>query len=545
MALPGLSDDQRLYLQTIFDYFHEHGKWPTYKYIDRKLIQIRRDLDIEEISKGLPTGFATAFAFNHNLNANAVLNTSAMSACNGSKEDLADFIRAIAFCVEKYFTSEEDSIEICSDDFIYNLSMSDLSVRKVGLLIRDASEYPIYQSFGCKDTECNGWTCTLSRNIRYINGVTSIEEYLARIDQLRKPPLSTSRSQAQTSEVSNLPKDRSNSKPSSASSAKEGYLFQEFTRELLQALGFTEVIEPKEQDASYDFQAIYPINSPSGLTTQQLWIIEAKFRNPGRKTTLDALHQLVAYTQLMKPDKALLVTNTSLTSFAKEFIMQLDTEVKSKLEVWDGDKLLSLQAQFPNLERRYANVVAKISPSSSKPFTTRQQRLIEQLARCQPGQQDAHKYEDVCTDILTEVFVPPLKPPKIQARTLNGLERRDALFSLRGVKHGWEEIHYEFAANFLLCEFKNYTDLFDKDEVNQTRNYLKHTIGRLGIIFSRNGASPSAMRMRNSIYAEDHGKVILFFEDKHLIELLKMKEAGQTPLELIQEAIDEFYISYE
>lgn len=50
--------------------------------------------------------------------------------------------------------------------------------------------------------------------------------------------------------------------------------------------------------------------------------------------------------------------------------------------------------------------------------------------------------------------------------------------------------------------------------------------------------------MRNSVYAQEQ-KVILFLEDKHLIELLRWKETGQDPLELIQEAIDEFYILCE
>jgi hypothetical protein len=102
----------------------------------------------------------------------------------------------------------------------------------------------------------------------------------------------------------------------------------------------------------------------------------------------------------------------------------------------------------------------------------------------------------------------------------------------------------EFEANFLLCEFKNYTEPFSKEEVNQTRNYLRHTIGRLGIILSRKGASESAKRMSNSIYSQEQ-KVILFFEDKLLIELLKMKATNQNPLDLIQETIDQFYISHE
>ncbi|HEX4206015.1 MAG TPA: hypothetical protein VHZ51_17820, partial [Ktedonobacteraceae bacterium] len=56
------------------------------------------------------------------------------------------------------------------------------------------------------------------------------------------------------------------------------------------------------------------------------------------------------------------------------------------------------------------------------------------------------------------------------------MERRDALFPLRGAKRGWEEVRQEFDANFLLCEFKNYTETFDKEEVNQTRNYLRDTM---------------------------------------------------------------------
>jgi hypothetical protein len=67
---------------------------------------------------------------------------------------------------------------------------------------------------------------------------------------------------------------------------------------------------------------------------------------------------------------------------------------------------------------------------------------------------------------------------------------------------GWAKICRDFDAKFLLCEFKNYTDPCSKDEVNQTRNYLKQTIERIGVIFSRKGADSNAYRMRNSIYSE-------------------------------------------
>jgi hypothetical protein len=37
-----LTDTQRLYLQTICDYFRLHGEWPTHKQLDLTLINTKR-----------------------------------------------------------------------------------------------------------------------------------------------------------------------------------------------------------------------------------------------------------------------------------------------------------------------------------------------------------------------------------------------------------------------------------------------------------------------------------------------------------------------
>jgi len=185
MVLPTLDNDQRLYLQTIFDYFHEHGRWPTYRDVDRKLTRIRRDLDIEKIAKSLPAGFAST-SFNVRLEDEAILSISAIYLCAGSKEELDDFIKMINFCVEKYFSAEEGTVQISSDDLRQHIGMSELSIRKVGLFINKEHDYYIYDQFGCKDKECNSWTFTLSRKIRKLDGVTSIEQYLEKIDQIKK-----------------------------------------------------------------------------------------------------------------------------------------------------------------------------------------------------------------------------------------------------------------------------------------------------------------------------------------------------------------------
>lgn len=548
MTQPQLNDDQLLYVQMIYDYFYEHGEWPTYQYIDRKLTSMRRDLDMEEISKSLPAGYGGLFAFNHNLKAQAYLTIPAIYLCVGSQEDLADFMKAMIYCVEKYFNAKEDHLDeiaVTSEELSDALGFSELAVRKVGCLFRDSSEYSIYASFGSQESDGKTlWTMTLGRRIRQFNGITTIEDYLTKVDALMRPAPTLTLPQAPATAESLRAPVRGTQNAVSGVASKEGELFQSLVQELLKALGFTDIVKFGQPDYQYDFQAIYPTISPAGVSLPQTWVAEAKYRKASNQTLIDALDQLAALIKTMKVDKAVLVTNTNLSSPAKQFLSQLDADTKSKLEVWDANQLLGWMEQFPELGQKYARIKLEMPASSSQPLPPRQQSLIEQLKNCQPGQDDCHKYEDICIAILTEVFSPPLKKPQIQARTMNGLERRDALFPIRGILYGWEQIRQEFAANFLLCEFKNYVEPFGKDEVNQTRNYLRETIGRIGIIFSRKGAAESARQMRNSVYSQEH-KVILFLEDEHLIELLNMKEAKQNPLDLIQEAIDKFYISHE
>jgi hypothetical protein len=174
--------------------------------------------------------------------------------------------------------------------------------------------------------------------------------------------------------------------------------------------------------------------------------------------------------------------------------------------------------------------------------------LESQLAACPRGKAGWARYEEICTGILATAFAPPLRPPRRQTRTLYGLERRDALFPLRGAPGAWEAIRREFDANFLLVEFKNYARKFGKEEVNQARNYLRTTIGRLAIVCSRVGPDDGALRMRNSIFAQER-KMILFFGDAELAELLRRRAAdpggNRLVVEFVQATIEDFYVTYE
>src|SRR6266699_4235417 len=104
-------DQQRLYLKTIFDRFHEKAEWPTYRYVDKKLF-IDQNLDAKEISASLPNGFANGFRFDSDLDNQAILSIEAIRTCDNSEGDLADFITAVRFFVDIYKKAEEDNPQV-------------------------------------------------------------------------------------------------------------------------------------------------------------------------------------------------------------------------------------------------------------------------------------------------------------------------------------------------------------------------------------------------------------------------------------------------
>ena len=112
-----LTDEQRLCLQMIFDYFHEHGKWPTYSYLERTFHQRHPELDLDEIVESLPPGLSkplSAYTFSviGSANEEAILTVPAIYLCQGAVEDLTDFVRSLRFCGERYYSSDKNDRQV-------------------------------------------------------------------------------------------------------------------------------------------------------------------------------------------------------------------------------------------------------------------------------------------------------------------------------------------------------------------------------------------------------------------------------------------------
>ena len=173
--------------------------------------------------------------------------------------------------------------------------------------------------------------------------------------------------------------------------------------------------------------------------------------------------------------------------------------------------------------------------------------LLTRLDECPPGRTGWRQYEDICIDILKFLFVPPLQEPKIQARSLSGIDIRDAIFPNRNLDQHliWGQLQHELGARLIIFEFKNYnSENIGSDEVDQIRNYLTRPMGKLGIIISSKSPHENARKRRNQVYSNE-GKVILLLTSDHLREMVHMVEREVDPALLIMEQVELFYMQYE
>ncbi len=182
VELPELNEDQRIFLLTIFDYFHEEGKWPTYLWVENT---IRKSypaqwpkFDMVEVCKSLPDNFATGFSFNHQYGQDAAFIVPVLYYFDEAKEEIDDFIRVLGFCVEKINASDEERPAISSNDLSSRLDMQPLAIRKMGLLLQGEP-----QIFNGSSANEEWWQINLQRGkdgVRHFEGVKSFEQYLER-----------------------------------------------------------------------------------------------------------------------------------------------------------------------------------------------------------------------------------------------------------------------------------------------------------------------------------------------------------------------------
>ena len=168
-------------------------------------------------------------------------------------------------------------------------------------------------------------------------------------------------------------------------------------------------------------------------------------------------------------------------------------------------------------------------------------KFIERLNACPKGEKGWSEYQELCEEILTHLFVPPLVEPFRQSRTETGLHIRDLIFDIPySAKNFWGYIRDKFGASALVVECKNYSSSIEGNQIVISSKYLgKNRLGMFGIVFSRVNPASSAIKEMKRLWTEDN-KLALYLEDNHLIKMLELKEKNKEPELVIDKAIHEF-----
>ncbi len=176
-------DEQRRLLQTVYDHFREYAEWPKYWKIGRRLVP----LNVPQVANSLPPGFLNAHAAGDALSSprangdSAVLYIPAIRLCEGSNEDLGNFMRVLRLCLDRFLDQEVDEPQVSANDLREELGLDDPAVRKMHALI--SSEPGITWSGGSSGD--SDWYAGISSGISRYLEVESIDEYILASRALR------------------------------------------------------------------------------------------------------------------------------------------------------------------------------------------------------------------------------------------------------------------------------------------------------------------------------------------------------------------------
>lgn len=130
--------------------------------------------------------------------------------------------------------------------------------------------------------------------------------------------------------------------------------FESLVGDLLRELGFSvDVHSSHGRDDGIDFVASYRSRDPFGAERTETWLATVKFYRTQR-VSVQALREMLALLQTSsRARRGLIVTNSRLTSVARDFLTEIGERSGYELRVIDETELIGLLLQRPELVRRY------------------------------------------------------------------------------------------------------------------------------------------------------------------------------------------------
>jgi hypothetical protein len=181
-----LTDDQKRYFQTIFDYLEEYGTWPTFTLIDRVLYR-NAGLDAEEIAMSIGKSiFGTGYMPWAPPDTPVTLPLRIVALCDGSKHLMELVVATVDLAVKT--ERQSDSPRITSKQLQDGWQVSERDLRRLGAVLLAGLSFWI--SFGGPD-ESGAWSMDIGRGVRKFQDAKTIDQLLALLPPLPPKPASS------------------------------------------------------------------------------------------------------------------------------------------------------------------------------------------------------------------------------------------------------------------------------------------------------------------------------------------------------------------
>ena len=129
--------------------------------------------------------------------------------------------------------------------------------------------------------------------------------------------------------------------------------FEELTANILNLLGFSVEAQNSLEDRGVDIIAKLSTKDPFGARQQETWLVQTKLYRDQRVSINTLRNMLGTLASLPASHQGLIVTNSQLTSVAREFLAEEAVQLRAGLRVVDGSELTQLLLQHPELVRQY------------------------------------------------------------------------------------------------------------------------------------------------------------------------------------------------
>lgn len=170
-------------------------------------------------------------------------------------------------------------------------------------------------------------------------------------------------------------------------------------------------------------------------------------------------------------------------------------------------------------------------------------RLLGELRATKPGRESWGEFQKLVARVLERLFCPPLSAPIIETSDASRTNRRDIILPNYAETGFWRFVRERYDADYVAVDAKNYSDAVGKMEALQLLNYLKrHGAGLLGLIVTRQGPDEGCIVTMKEHWAQ-HQKLLVVLADEHIERMLRAREAGSPPEDVIRQAIEEFRLS--